>query len=154
MKLLERYYTPERLNWEVDARALENFVMNPSKHVFIIWGDIGIGKSWFVRYHLEMLVRRRPGSVSYGVVDMLRASPADAQEKLQQQIIKIIGFSCEASDLALRCLASRDVLTHDASGYPTGVVHPDRRQRFMSEHGRRERDGDGKPRSSCSTPTG
>ena len=90
MKVLERYYTPERLNTEVDARALENFVKNPGKHVFVIWGDIGIGKTWFVRYHLEMLVRKKPGSLFYGIVDMLRASPTDAQEKLQQQIIKIL----------------------------------------------------------------
>lgn len=90
MELLERYYTPVRLNGEVDARALENFVKNPGKHVFVIWGDIGIGKTWFVRYHLEMLVRKKPGALSYGIVDMLRASASDAQEKLQQQIINVL----------------------------------------------------------------
>jgi hypothetical protein len=33
---------------------------------------------------------------------------------------------------------------HDSSSHTTGVVRPDRRQRPMSEHWRRERDSDGK----------
>jgi hypothetical protein len=86
METLLRFYTAERVSGEVDARALRQFLGNPGKHVFVIWGDIGIGKSWFVRNQLHSAALEQPNAVRYGVIDMLRASKTDAKEKLEQQI--------------------------------------------------------------------
>lgn len=90
MKLLLRSYTPQRLNGEVDARRFRDFIRDPDKHVFVIWGDIGIGKSSFVRYELHALRQEHPGSFYHGVVDMLRASTQTAQHQLEEQIIGIL----------------------------------------------------------------
>jgi len=90
MDVLRRFYTPQRVNGDADARRFRQFIAQPAKHVFIVWGDIGVGKSWFVRYQLADMAERHPQSVYYGVIDMLRASPHDAKEKLIQQMIVTI----------------------------------------------------------------
>lgn len=89
---LLKFYTPERSQGEEDARKIRNFIRNPEKQVFVIWGDIGIGKSWFVRYQLESIISSSRGSVNYhyGVIDMLRAAPHDAVHQLENQLINVL----------------------------------------------------------------
>lgn len=109
MEVLRRFYTPKRINGEADARRFRQFVTDPARHVFIVWGDIGVGKSWFVRHQLADLAERDPKSVYYGVIDMLRASPDDAREKLIQQMIATIEQyfvdNCGSLEKGLRPLA-------------------------------------------------
>jgi len=89
-EILRRFYTAERAHGEDDAPKLRNFIRNPENHVFVIWGDIGIGKSWFVRYQLASLMRESKGAIYYGVIDMLRASTQDARQQLEHQIIEVL----------------------------------------------------------------
>ncbi|HUA21870.1 MAG TPA: hypothetical protein VMB25_24160 [Bryobacteraceae bacterium] len=89
-EVLARFYTSERAHGEDDGPKLRNFIRNPEKQVFVIWGDIGIGKSWFVRYQLASLMKESKGAFYYGVVDMLRASTQDARQQLEHQIIEVL----------------------------------------------------------------
>ena len=87
LETLRRFYTEQRISGEVDARAFRQFLRNPGKHVFVIWGDIGIGKSWFVRHELHTAAAATPNLLRYEVIDMLHASRTDARETLEQQTI-------------------------------------------------------------------
>lgn len=89
-EVLKRFYVPDRIGGEEDARKLRNFIRNKDNRAFVIWGDIGIGKSTFLRYQLEDLSNEKPGSFYYGVVDMLRASPVDARDQLERQMTVIL----------------------------------------------------------------
>ena len=92
-EILMRFYTPQR-EGEDETRKLVDFILNPEKQCFVIWGDIGIGKSWFVRYQLESLKKDNPNAFYYGIVDMLRASTEDARSQLESQMIHILESYC------------------------------------------------------------
>jgi hypothetical protein len=83
---LMRFFTTERTAGEIDARAFQQFLKNPGKPVFVIWGDIGIGKTCFVRYQLHRAYTEEPDKIRYEIVDMLHASKSTAQAILEQHI--------------------------------------------------------------------
>jgi hypothetical protein len=87
--VLWRFYTSDR-DGEDDARKLIDFILNPEKQCFVIWGDIGIGKSWFVRYQLESLKESSTQVFYHGIVDMLRASIQDARSQLEGQMTLVL----------------------------------------------------------------
>ncbi len=88
-EILRRFYTHERAYGEEDAARLRRFIEEPDKQIFVIWGDIGIGKSSFLRYQLASLMEMYPNRFYYGVVDMLRAHTSDAREQLEKQVCDI-----------------------------------------------------------------
>jgi hypothetical protein len=89
-QILRRFYTAQRSGGEQDARRLRTYISARDKRAFVIWGDIGIGKTTFVRCELAFLRDANPGSFYYGVIDMLRASTHDAREQLERLLIDLL----------------------------------------------------------------
>lgn len=71
--ILKRFYCAERDRAQESLDALRSYLAHPEKYL-IIWGQVGIGKSWFARYELlagENSMEHMPYHA--GVIDMLTA---------------------------------------------------------------------------------
>jgi len=82
LRLLSLFYCGKRKGGEKDVRELKHYLRDPMARFLVVWGDVGAGKSSFLRYHLAGLDRRgTPGANAVGgVIDMLRGAPGSARE--------------------------------------------------------------------------
>jgi hypothetical protein len=86
--ILKRFYCSERDTKQEDLDALNNYLENPEKYM-IIWGDVGIGKTWFIRYELlagENSMQNK--NYHAGVIDML--SEIDTEFGVYRQLRNIL----------------------------------------------------------------
>ncbi|MBN2100235.1 MAG: hypothetical protein JW753_11640 [Dehalococcoidia bacterium] len=70
-EVLKSFYCDKRERGEEDLEVLETYLRNPEGNM-ILWGDVGIGKSWFIRF--ELLAGRSGMAVlpyHAGIIDML-----------------------------------------------------------------------------------
>ncbi len=90
LSILRGYYSKKRFGGVADIRKIESFILNPQRNVFVIWGEIGVGKTWFTRYHLFDMYLRFPKRFEYGVIDMLRASKINAPKVLERCMVPVL----------------------------------------------------------------
>ncbi|MCK4391486.1 hypothetical protein KAX17_01095 [Candidatus Bipolaricaulota bacterium] len=53
-ELLIRFYCSHREGNGSCEERLKAYFSSPDEDVFVIWGDVGIGKTWFIRYAMEV----------------------------------------------------------------------------------------------------
>lgn len=87
-RLLALFYCSERENEKEDIAGLEAFLHSPDKQLFIVEGEIGAGKTWFLRYNL--LVSPRMTDKHFGIVDLMRVPPGRARAALYRALTPIL----------------------------------------------------------------
>lgn len=110
LDVLKRFYSKDRYSYDSDVEQLNAYLTDPGAHLFIIVGDVGVGKTWFVRYQLAVEPRPEQEPSGFGIIDMLRAIEGEAIECVYSQLCPILTryfrtFFGSAED-ALRRLAS------------------------------------------------
>lgn len=87
-QVLDRFYCDEREGRYTDFDALGRFVRNPDQQLLVIWGDVGIGKSWFVRH--EFVCGELGKEYHAGVIDILGGGIISTQETVYRQLCPIL----------------------------------------------------------------
>ncbi|MFC2078272.1 hypothetical protein ACFLTM_05650 [Candidatus Bipolaricaulota bacterium] len=90
-EVLRRFYCKERLAGGDDAGNLRAYIHSPNEELFVVWGDVGIGKSWFLRY--ELLVSDfsvETGDIAAEVIDFLQGTFQDAPELVMTQLCPVL----------------------------------------------------------------
>lgn len=94
LSILRAFYSSDRQQHSADVQRLRNFLRAPNEQIFIIEGPVGVGKSWFIRYNLEIEHLESAGEnkerFHWGIIDLLRAAPDNAGEEIYKQICPII----------------------------------------------------------------
>lgn len=69
---MKMFYCDKRDRKQEDLDALKRYLLDPQQYM-IVWGEVGIGKSWFLRYELLAGEASISSTDSYhaGVIDML-----------------------------------------------------------------------------------
>jgi len=92
--ILRSFYSSDRSDYSTDVNKLNSFLHAPNEQLLVIEGAVGIGKSWFVRYNLEInkTISDSDGKPSYhsGVIDLLRAVPDNAESHIFKQVCPIL----------------------------------------------------------------
>lgn len=78
MQALNNLYSKDRRKAKKDVQRLQTYVYKPQAQFLILWGDVGIGKTFFVRYETERLRSKGPRPFFGGVIDLLRGGGEDA----------------------------------------------------------------------------
>jgi len=89
--VLRRFYSEARLPGGDDASNLRAYLQSPNEELFVVWGDVGIGKTWFLRY--ELLVSDfsvETGDIEAEVIDFLQGRPGDAPELVLKQLCPVL----------------------------------------------------------------
>ena len=89
------HFSDARRTAKKDAAGLEGFIRNPQYSLFVIWGDVGIGKTFFVMNRLLAGREGRvdPGSQCFagGIVDFLKGGAGqDMSRSVMRQICPIL----------------------------------------------------------------
>ncbi|MCK4599296.1 ATP-binding protein [Candidatus Bipolaricaulota bacterium] len=105
--VLRRFYCGEREGRENDTDKLRAYLRSPNEEMFIVWGDVGIGKTWFLRYELELGdYSVETGDIQAGIIDMLQSWPEGAEESAYTQLCPILDRYfrqvCERTENALK----------------------------------------------------
>jgi hypothetical protein len=88
IEILKKFYCPIRDQQQDNIDKLRIYLENPEKYM-IIWGDVGIGKTWFIRYEL-LAGNNSMGKMPYhaGIIDML--SEKDTEYGVYKQLRYVI----------------------------------------------------------------
>lgn len=89
-ELLKRFYCEERSTYRSDLGKLNAYLASPNEQLFLIEGDVGIGKTWFIRYHLTVARETVSKACHAGVIDLLRAGPDNAEFTVYRQICPLL----------------------------------------------------------------
>lgn len=89
---VEKLYCDNRRNKDKDIVYLKLYINNPQTNIFIIWGDVGIGKSYYVRHQMTKIRESSLGVENiYGdVIDMLRGGAASVALAVYPQLCDIL----------------------------------------------------------------
>jgi len=85
----KRFFCNKRENVE-DLTRFYSYIKNPDTNMFIIWGEVGIGKSFFIRNYLmiEDIPEINKEDYSVGIIDLLRGAAPDNINKIIKNINK------------------------------------------------------------------
>ncbi len=90
-EILKRFYCNDREEFDSNTDALNAFIASPDEQLFIIEGEVGVGKTWFVRYHLTVEPHSDdPPLYGFGVIDLLYAAPGEAAESVYKQVCPVL----------------------------------------------------------------
>jgi len=89
LERLERFYCADREQAKTELGLLDSFLRTGDSFLLVLEGDVGIGKTWFLRYNLQVRPRQI-ANVFYGVVDMLRSPPSKAESAIHEQLLPIL----------------------------------------------------------------
>jgi hypothetical protein len=73
-EILKRFYCTDREKGNESTNQLRDYLSCPEKYM-IVWGEVGIGKSWFMRYELvagDNSMKNANPPYQAGIIDMLR----------------------------------------------------------------------------------
>jgi hypothetical protein len=87
-RIFELFYSEERENGSIDIDKFNSFLDHPYTNLFVIWGDIGIGKTFFVRQQIFQL--NSSSKIHHGIIDLLRGSFSDIKLSIYRQLCPII----------------------------------------------------------------
>jgi predicted ATPase len=91
LKVLREFYCESRKYHQSDLSKLKAYLASPNEPLFIVEGEVGIGKTWYMRYHLTQQSAASAGQPGFtGVVDLLRAGPERAIVEVYSQICPIL----------------------------------------------------------------
>lgn len=89
--LLRRYYVNLRADGPVDLSGLKHFVYRKPSGIYVIKGDIGAGKTWFLRYFLHFIMPEELGiPVRHGIIDMWQRKYPDALQNAHWQLDSVL----------------------------------------------------------------
>jgi hypothetical protein len=115
--LLRRYYIKERADGPIDVSGLKNFLIKKSSGIYVIKGDIGAGKTWFLRYLLGFAIREEFGiEVSSGIIDMWNRKLPDVLDNAHWLLDDIL------TEIVDRPMGLRTILKEKAHVHATTVT--------------------------------
>jgi len=109
---MKTFYCSKRRPAQKNITDLKNYLACPEKYM-IVWGDVGIGKSWFMRY--ELLAGENSmwanGRYHAGVIDMLSGEDTEYRVYIQLRHILETYFSryCGSTRMALEAYSRFDI---------------------------------------------
>lgn len=90
-RVLRLFYCNDRLPGGDDASSLRAYLRSPNEELFVVWGAVGVGKSWFLRYELsESDYSTATGDICADVIDLLHGWPGSAAETALTHLCPII----------------------------------------------------------------
>jgi hypothetical protein len=100
---LHRYYTDRRADGEIDTSALRDFLEARRSGIFVIKGDVGVGKTWFLRYFLEYaFAGQASGKPDLGIIDMWHKPYPSALENAHYQLDTFLNAIVDSREGGLR----------------------------------------------------
>ena len=92
-RLLALYYCADREAIDRDLRSIDSYLQAPDKQIFIVEGDVGVGKTWFLRYNTVVRPRVQLDH-RVGFVDLLHTPPGRVREALYRDLSPILDDYC------------------------------------------------------------
>lgn len=91
MEILNRFFSDDRYDNFNDIKRLENFLISKSKNFLIIEGEVGIGKTWFIRKKLnDSLTLSNQVNYYTGVIDLLYTNIYKVESTIYDQLGPIL----------------------------------------------------------------
>ncbi|MCC6678617.1 MAG: hypothetical protein IT436_15900 [Phycisphaerales bacterium] len=88
-RLLRLFYCDERERAGRDLPTLEAYIRAPAESLLVLEGDVGVGKTWFVRYNLVTAPRFKTEH-RFGVIDLLHMAPGRVRVSLYNNLSPIL----------------------------------------------------------------
>lgn len=95
-------YSTARVNRVEDDKAIDDFLGKREEKMLVLFGDGGIGKSWFVRHYLR---KNPPPDMDVAFIDVInypRNSPEHFQARLDDELSQILAGYVDARPGGLR----------------------------------------------------
>jgi hypothetical protein len=119
IRLLDLFYSDERQGDNRGLRALTDFILSPHQKRLILFGEVGVGKTWFTRnFLLRILPSIAPGSMA-GIID-LRSDPyGDLVKTVHMQLDRILrALIDENPGLGIRTALARELDSYMQQVFP------------------------------------
>ncbi len=87
-ELFCKFFCNERFGGNTDYNKFLSFINSPDKPILVIWGDVGIGKSWFIRY--MFLQKDKLTNCYFGIIDILSIGVITYEETIYKQLCPIL----------------------------------------------------------------
>ncbi len=76
LNVLRKFYCEKREQYPRNRDELKAFLISPDTFLLVVWGEVGIGKTWFLRH--ELLIGDysvETGDIHAGIIDLLFGWP-------------------------------------------------------------------------------
>jgi hypothetical protein len=89
--LLLKYYSHKREYSPRCRDKLKSYLISPDYFLFVVWGEVGIGKTWFLRHELLLSdYSVKTGDIQAGIIDLMFGWPHSVEESAFSQLCPII----------------------------------------------------------------